>query len=144
MNLSNFFYRLLIYCDWRSSYQEGRVEFTITSSHLSAYLKPGPGFLMSYVGVFFVFSEWKWAIRIVDQHSLNFLFIIINEFVKKKKRVTRRVPLVAHEQLNLPEHLNSTRLLIVEFPCVVFCKSLFVFPSFFLYFSVHRFISKLS
>jgi hypothetical protein len=75
-------------------------------------------------------SERLLAIRIVDHHCLNFLFIIINEFVKKR-RVTRRVPLVAHEQLNLPEHLNSTRLLIVEFPCVVVCRSLFVFPSFF-------------
>jgi hypothetical protein len=47
---------LYMHCQWRSSYQEGRVEipFTgLTCTHLCTCSKPGPGFPMSYVVVFF-------------------------------------------------------------------------------------------
>jgi hypothetical protein len=78
---------LYMFCYWRSSYQEGREAIPLIGLiqvHICACLKPGPGFLTSYVMVCFVFSELRWEVivryvaigGIVDHHCLIFLFII--------------------------------------------------------------------
>jgi hypothetical protein len=51
-----------VWCRWRFSYQEGGFETPLTGStppHFCASPKPGPGFPMSYVMVFFVFNEFS-------------------------------------------------------------------------------------
>jgi len=56
---------LYMYCRCRSSYQEGGMGrdgillTNVTPSHVCACPKPGSGFPMSYVVVFFVFSEFS-------------------------------------------------------------------------------------
>ena len=51
-----------VWCRWRFSYQEGGFGTPLTGStppHFCASPKPGPGFPMSYVMVFFVFNEFS-------------------------------------------------------------------------------------
>jgi hypothetical protein len=68
--------------------------FGSTLSHFCACSKPGPGFSMSYVMVFFVFSEWRWEVivRFVDiygivyHHSLNILFSIPQTYPNSRGR----------------------------------------------------------
>ena len=56
---------IYMFCYWRSSYQEGREAIPLIGLiqvHICACLKPGPGFLTSYVMVCFVFSELRWEV----------------------------------------------------------------------------------
>jgi hypothetical protein len=54
-----------------------------------------------------------------------------------RRTVTRRVPVVEEESSNFPENLYSPRFLVrfmfcnLYYFCVVFCRILFVFSSFF-------------
>ena len=56
----------------------------VHAEHFCCCPKPGPGFLTSYVVMFFVFSELRLEVivhfvdivGILDHHCLNFLFII--------------------------------------------------------------------
>ena len=79
----NFF----MHCRWRSSNQERSVESPsngLAQPHICACLKSAPGFLTSYVMIFFVLSELSCEViagfvnigGIVDYHCLNFLSII--------------------------------------------------------------------
>ena len=72
----------ICYCRWRSSYQDGRVEIPLTGLTLPYFYvcpKPGPGFSVSYVVVFFMFQSFEiWADclfccigGIVDHHCCN-------------------------------------------------------------------------
>ena len=79
---------LYMYCHWRSNYQEVRVVVplaALTEPHCYARPKPEPGFLTSYVMVFFlIFIELGYEAivrfvdneRIVDHHILKFLFLM--------------------------------------------------------------------
>ena len=66
-----FFYRFILYmrCRWRSSYQEGRVGISFTSStppHFCACPRPSPRFPTSYLSSFLcVFSEWRFVLLIL-------------------------------------------------------------------------------
>ena len=77
----------LMHCRWRSNNQERRVESPsngLTQPHICACLKSAPGFLTSYVMVYFVLSELSCEViagfvnigGIIDYHCLNFLSII--------------------------------------------------------------------
>ena len=102
------FYRLFIYCHWRSSYHEGRSSYHEGGSSYHEgdpvimrgwdpiiRFNPATGFVsvplqdlefQRYMSWYLlVFIEWRWEVivsfddigGIVDNHMLNFLFIIL-------------------------------------------------------------------
>ena len=85
-NLCMFFYHLFtyMYCRWRSNYQKRSVVIPFTGlahPHFCFCSKPGPGFPMSYVMVFCVFSESRWEVSIVCSVEMFILVEICLKFL---------------------------------------------------------------
>ena len=80
---------IYMYCHWRSGYQEGMVVILLThlTPHYCACNNPGP---VCRGPPLLVLSEWRWEAivhfvdigGVVDNHCLNFLFIIESSYHK--------------------------------------------------------------